>query len=88
VVNGVFYSLTLQKSGIKFSFKVVLVNLVVFTASFVAVEVSADSLNRRNQMTLYVIKIYRTATEIFTDHHPPIAPDAFNITCSTISSNK
>ena len=75
------------KSRIKFSFKVVLVNLVVFTASFVAVEVSADSLNRRNHMTLYVINIYRAAAEIFPDHNPPISPDALNIICSTISSN-
>jgi hypothetical protein len=39
-------------------------------------------------MTLYVIKKYRDATEIFPAHTPSIAPDAFNITCSTISSNK
>ncbi len=38
-------------------------------------------------MTPYVI-IHYAATEIIPDHDLPIAPDALNISCSTISSIK
>ena len=42
---------------------VALVNLAVSQTSLVAVEVSADYLNRRNSMKLYVGNLYLTMTK-------------------------
>jgi len=83
--NSVLYASTFHKVE-AIPLQVALVNLVVSQTSLAAVEVSADYLNRRNSMKLYVGDLYHTMpkTDLGALFNPHGSVLKFNITNPTI----